>query len=152
MNKQINDPQWHAAAYLRTSKGVHEDESNTIETQLAIIQQFVNEHPDIKLSSIKTDNGFTGLNENQPAFQELMREINDGMYNCVIVKDLSGLGRNHLDVGLLLFRKLPHLGIRVISICNYYDSLLDDQIESIQEHWSKEKLRAFLLIQDLRNH
>lgn len=61
---------WNAAAYLRTSMGVQEDPGNTLQTQLSIIMEFISENTDIELCSIKTDNGYTGLNFNRPAYQE----------------------------------------------------------------------------------
>lgn len=53
---------WNAAAYLRTSKGVQEDPSNTIHTQLSIIMEHIGRYDNIELCSIKVDNGWTGLN------------------------------------------------------------------------------------------
>ena len=84
---------WTAAAYLRISKSVEEDPGNTIQIQLAIIMDYIKRHDDIELCSVKIDNGFTGLNFNRPAYQEMMSEINAGAINCIIVKDLSRFSR-----------------------------------------------------------
>jgi len=114
---------WSAAAYLRTSKGVQEDPSNTLQTQLDIIMEYLGENDDIELCSVKIDNGHTGLNFNRPAYREMMEEIKAGTINCVIVKDLSRFSRNHLDAGEMLFQQFESRNIRFIAIQDNVDLL-----------------------------
>lgn len=114
---------WNATAYLRTSKDVQEDPSNTLHTQLDIIMDYLRENDDIKLCSVKIDNGHTGLNFNRPAYQQMMEEIEAGIINCVIVKDLSRFSRNHLDAGEMLFQQFKSKGIRLIAIQDAVDLL-----------------------------
>ena len=114
---------WNAVAYLRTSMGGQEDPGNTLQTQLAIIMEFISEKTDIELCSIKTDNGYTGLNFNRPAYQEMMDEIESGKINCVIVKDLSRFSRHHLDAGDMIFHKFAAMNVRFIAVLDDVDLL-----------------------------
>lgn len=114
---------WNAAAYLRTSRGVQEDPSNTIHTQLSIIMDHISQYENIELCSIKVDNGRTGLNFDRPAYQEMMQEIEAGKINCVIVKDLSRFSRNYLDAGDMLFREFTEKNVRFIAVQDDVDML-----------------------------
>ncbi|WP_458646696.1 recombinase family protein, partial [Streptococcus suis] len=48
------------------------------------------------------DDGYSGTNFQRPSFQNMIKDIESGLINCVITKDLSRLGRNYLDCGLYL--------------------------------------------------
>lgn len=119
--------QWNAAAYLRTSKSTQEDPGNTIQNQLSMIMDYIERHDDIELCSIKADNGYTGLNFDRPAYQEMMEDIKTRKINCNIVKDLSRFGRDHLKAGEYIERIFPFLGVRFIAINDHYDSLHHNQ-------------------------
>lgn len=71
---------------------------------------------DMELYSIYEDDGYTGVNFERP-------DIQAGLVNCVIVKDLSRLGRNHIEMGKLLERLFPFMGVRFLSVNDAYDSL-----------------------------
>lgn len=114
---------WKAAAYLKTSRGVQEDPSNTIHTQLSIIMDHISRFENIELCSVKVDNGRTGLNFNRPAYQEMMQEIEAGKINCIIVKDLSRFSRNYLDAGDMLFREFTEKNVRFIAVQDDIDML-----------------------------
>lgn len=62
------------------------------------------------------DDGFTGTNYERPGFQAVMRAIREKRANCVIVKDLSRLGREYIETGKYLERVFPAMGVRFISI------------------------------------
>lgn len=87
------------------------------------ILDFISNHNDIELCSVKIDNGYTGLNTNRPAYQEMMDEIDLGTINCVIVKDLSRFSRNHLDAGDMIFHKFAEMKIRFIAVLDDVDML-----------------------------
>ncbi|SFR80514.1 recombinase family protein [Anaeromicropila populeti] len=109
-----------AAAYIRLSR--EDEESSSIENQKAFIQEFVKQNLDIRLMKEKVDDGFSGVNFQRPAFQEMLEEAKRGEINCIIVKDLSRFGRNYIEVGNYLERIFPLLGIRFIAITDQYDS------------------------------
>ena len=70
------------------------------------------------------DDGYTGRNLDRPGFQELIGSA--GKVRCIVVKDLSRLGRNYVEVGNLLEQDFPFLGVRVISVNDGYDSAMLD--------------------------
>ena len=115
---------WKAAIYIRTSKGTaEEDPGNTLGVQLGIIMDYLNKKEDIELYTVKIDNGRTGLNFNRPAFREMMDEVEAGLINCIIVKDLSRFSRNHLDASDMLFREFAAKNIRFIAVQDDIDLL-----------------------------
>ncbi len=78
-------PIYKTDAYLRVS--YTEDgsvESDSIANQKKLIEDFVAAHPDIEIVSERVDDGYSGILFDRPAFQEMMRDIQDGKINCVI--------------------------------------------------------------------
>ena len=95
------------ALYARLS--VEQDDNDTIQNQVALLQNYIKEHEDLGAYRIYTDNGFTGTNFNRPAFQEMMQEVQSGTIRCVVVKDLSRLGRNFIETGYMMETLFPTL-------------------------------------------
>ena len=58
------------------------------------------------------DDGYSGTNFQRPSFQNMIKDIENGLINCVITKDLSRLGRNYLDCGLYLESVIPFENIK----------------------------------------
>lgn len=114
---------WSAAAYLRMSKSIEEDPANALDVQLAIIQEYIENDGDIDLCCVKSDNGYSGLNFNRPAYQEMMEEVKAGKINCIIVKDLSRFSRHHLDSCDMILNKFREEKIRFIAVMDGLDSL-----------------------------
>ncbi|MCL2776323.1 MAG: recombinase family protein [Oscillospiraceae bacterium] len=79
-----------------------------------------------EVGEIYVDDGWSGTNFNRPAFQRMMQDIQDKKINLVIVKDLSRLGRNYLEVGRLTDETLPRLGCRFVALNDSVDSILGD--------------------------
>ena len=120
-------PKYQATEYLRLSYTEnHENESDSIANQKKLIEDYVKGHPDIELVSEKVDDGYSGILFDRPAFQEMMQDIMDGKVNCVIVKDLSRLGREYIETGRYLRRIFPAYGVRFIAI--------NDNIDTAHEH------------------
>jgi len=69
-----------------------------------------------------TDDGYSGTNFNRPAWQELISLVDEGKVATVIVKDMSRIGRNYLEVGMYTEVKFPNNNIRFIAINNGVDS------------------------------
>ena len=85
-----------AAAYLRLSiEDGDKAESNSIGNQRELIQNFVAERPELHLVGEYADDGYTGTNFERPGFTQMMEDIQSDKINCIIVKDLSRLGRNY---------------------------------------------------------
>lgn len=68
------------------------------------------------------DDGYTGTNFDRPAFQEMMKDVERGRVNCVLVKDLSRFGRDYIEVGRYLEREFPAKGVRFLAINDHVDS------------------------------
>ena len=121
---------WKAGLYLRLSKedGDKDDESkpesDSINSQRLIMEDFLLENPDIQIVSEYSDDGYTGTNFNRPEFQRMLEDIRLGHINCVIVKDLSRFGRNYLEAGQYLDIFFPVMDIRFISVVDNIDSYL----------------------------
>lgn len=100
------------------------DESNSIHSQRLLSERYLQNHPELRIMTQEEfiDDGFTGANFERPAFQRLIEKIKAGEIQCIIVKDLSRLGRDYLQVGDYLEHIFPFLGVRCISINDHYDS------------------------------
>ena len=119
-----NPAVWDTYGYVRLS---HEDgdkeESNSVTGQKDLIRDYLSCHPELRECGMKVDDGFTGSNFQRPAFQSMIDDIKAGKCNCVVVKDLSRFGRDHLEAGEYIERIFPFLGVRFIAINDHYDSL-----------------------------
>lgn len=120
---------FQAAVYSRLSRedgdvsDASKAESNSISNQKELIRNFLKDKQDIQVVSERTDDGFSGVNFERPAFQLMLEDIRQGKVNCVIVKDLSRFGRNYIESGRYLEKIFPMLGVRFISVNDNYDSL-----------------------------
>ena len=118
--------QWKAADYARISReDGDKEESDSIGTQFDIIDDYIAHNDDITFVDRYSDDGWSGTNFDRPDFMRLMEDIKKGKINCVIVKDLSRLGRNYILVGQYLEMIFPMLNIRFISVNDRIDSIKD---------------------------
>lgn len=69
-----------------------------------------------------TDYEYSGTNFMRPAFQEMMDDIKKGVINCILIRDLSRLG-DYIEMGRLIDKVFPFLGVRFISINDNLDTL-----------------------------
>ena len=86
---------------------------------------FIGDFPCIK-DSVYIDDGFSGTNFNRPGFQEMMVDIENGLVDMVVVKDMSRFGRNYLEVGLYTEIRFPEMGVRFIAVNDGVDSERED--------------------------
>ena len=110
------------ALYPRLS---HEDElqgeSNSISNQKRILEAFAKQNGFTNLRWY-TDDGYSGANFQRPGFQAMLADIEAGKVGTVIVKDMSRLGRNYLQVGMYTEMIFPQKGVRFIAINDGVDS------------------------------
>ena len=112
-----------AADYLRLSREDGDKlESDSIRNQRSLINDFVKQHPEITLVDEYVDDGYSGTNFERPAFKRLIEDVKKKKINCIIVKDLSRLGRNYIETGRYLEKIFPFLGVRFIAVTDHYDS------------------------------
>ena len=113
---------WRAGIYLRLSNDDGDNkESNSISNQKNLIKYALSEKKEFKIIDYYVDDGFTGTDFNRPGFNKMMEDIYNGKINSVIVKDLSRLGRNYLEVGDFFERIVPQYDIRFIALNDNVD-------------------------------
>ena len=99
----INDKNYSVGLYIRLSR---EDENKTdvsesITNQKSLLLQYVKEN-NLRVYDIYIDDGYSGANFERPGFQKMLEDAKEHKINCIIVKDLSRLGRNYIDTGRYL--------------------------------------------------
>ena len=114
---------YKATAYIRLSyTDDRSSESDSVSNQRKLIENFIERNPDIEVVSFKVDDGYSGIIFDRPAFKEMMQDVTNGEINCVIVKDLSRLGREYIETGRYLRKVFPAYGVQFIAITDNIDT------------------------------
>lgn len=118
---------WSVALYIRLSQqdednGQDKHESNSVTSQKTLLNDFVEENDDLIVYDTYVDDGFSGTDFDRPSFQRLLEDMKNEKINCIIVKDLSRLGRNHYEAGNYIEKVFPLFNIRFIAINDFIDS------------------------------
>jgi DNA invertase Pin-like site-specific DNA recombinase/ssDNA-binding Zn-finger/Zn-ribbon topoisomerase 1 len=122
---------WKIAAYLRlSSDDGDKTESNSIGNQRNIIKQFINNNEFNSSVNYYIDDGYSGTTFERPDFNKMLNDIKDNKINCIIVKDLSRLGRNYIEVGKYIDEIFPSYNIRFIAINDNVDTYKDPKSTS----------------------
>ena len=127
---------YQMAAYCRLSKDDRGKNkiSESIENQMKLIREYAGKSNDLEIADIYIDDGYSGLYfANRPEFQRMMEDIYKGKIQGVITKDISRLGREHIETSNYIERVFPSLGVRYIAILDGVDSV----------HHSNEELAQF---------
>ena len=114
-----------AAIYCRLSKEDGNEESQSIQSQKEIITDYVVEH-DWIIAGYYIDDGYSGTNFERPDFKRLLGDIEIGLIDAVITKDLSRLGRNYIQTGYYTEEYFPEHNIRYIAINDNFDTSKED--------------------------
>ena len=125
---------YQMAAYCRLSKDDGENKmSESIENQMKLIREYVSKSADLEITDIYIDDGYSGLYfANRPEFQRMMDDIYKGKIKGVITKDISRLGREHIETSNYIERVFPSLNIRYIAILDGVDSVSHSNEELAQ--------------------
>ena len=111
------------ALYVRLS---HEDklegESNSIANQKKILERYCRDRGITAYRYYDEDDGYSGTNFNRPGFQRMLADIKAGKIKRVIVKDMSRLGRDYLQVGMYTDIVFPEFGVHFIAVNDGVDS------------------------------
>lgn len=126
-----------AVGYIRLSVA-NKEESSSMENQKFIIECW-SEQQQISISHYYIDNGFSGKYSDRPTFQEMIQNILSGNINCVVVKDLSRLGRNYISTGYYIEVLFPSNRVRFVSVNDQFDTI--DGITN-QEYPCSSKIRV----------
>ena len=126
MNAEIiENANWNTAIYVRISEEEKKKSIvGSIENQKEILHEYAAVHR-LNIYGVYEDDGVRGGSFNRPAFKKMIRDIEAGYVNCVLVKDLSRFGREHIDADHYLERYFPEKGVRFISVIQGLDSVAD---------------------------
>ena len=113
---------YNVGAYIRLSVEDNKKKGDSLETQKSILQSYISLTPGLKLHDFYIDNGSTGTNFERPGFKRMLADAENGVINCIIVKDLSRFGRNAIDTGYYIEKYLPSLKVRFIAVNDSFDT------------------------------
>ena len=118
--------------YIRLSReDGDKEESSSVTNQREILKRFINENENFFIVKEYVDDGWTGTNFNRPSFKEMIKDIEKGIIDTVITKDLSRLGRDYIDTGYYLQRYFPEHSVRYIAILDNIDTIEDAGMSDI---------------------
>lgn len=110
------------ALYIRLSVEDNKKRGHSIENQKLVLENFLAGRPEFVVCNTYVDNGATGTNFHRPGFQQMLSDIEAGLIDCVIVKDLSRLGRNSIDTGYYIEQYFRVHQIRFIALTDQFDT------------------------------
>ncbi len=109
--------------YARLSVDSCERKNESIETQVEIAKDFIGHQADMELYDTYTDIGKTGTHFKREGFERMMRDVRARKIDCIVVKDLSRFGRNHIETGNYIEKIFPFMGVRFIAVTDNFDSI-----------------------------
>ena len=111
------------ALYCRLSRDDElQGDSNSIKNQKAILQKYATDNGFGNIQFF-VDDGYSGTTFDRPDWQRLSGMIDEGQIGTLIVKDMSRLGRDYLQVGMLTEMVFPNNDVRFIAVNNGVDSI-----------------------------
>lgn len=147
---------YNTAIYARISiEDKRRIEAESIENQIKIVEQYCKDKPEFNICKIYKERGVSGATFDRIEFNKLIDDIKNKKINCIIVKDLSRLGRNHLETGNYIEKIFPLFDLRLISLNDNFDSLKKSSEQSnltiplknlINEYYSKEVSKKMILM------
>ena len=127
------DKVYRAGLYARISvETERKREADTIGNQLQLLKDYVSEHSDLAVFDIYSDDDISGTDFVRPEFSRMMNDLSDGKIDCIIVKDLSRLGRNYLESGEYIEMVFPFFRCRFISVTDRFDTKYQQADISVQ--------------------
>ncbi len=128
ISSQLNDI---AGIYLRLS---NEDEkigeSGSITNQREILKKYAKDNA-LRVVEEYIDDGFSGTSFDRPSFKRMLEDIKRNKINVVITKDMSRLGREHIETCFYIEKFFPENNVRYISVLDGLDTSIDNGISDI---------------------
>ena len=123
--EKLNNAQFNVGIYIRLSQEdddkKYESDSESVINQRTLLKNYVKEN-NFNFIDEYVDDGFTGTDFDRPGFKKLIEDIETKRINCVIVKDLSRFGRDHVMTGYYTETYFPENRIRFISVLESIDT------------------------------
>ena len=156
-NTYLNSIDFRVGIYIRLSQEdrdkKYESDSESVINQKELLRGYVKNN-NFNLIKEYVDDGFSGTDFDRPAFKEMLEDIKNKKINCVIVKDLSRFGRDHVMTGYYTETFFPENNVRFISISESVDTFKEQAsndsstfIIACNDYYSKQnsvKIRAVL--------
>lgn len=124
-NTYLTGMDFNVGIYIRLSQEdkdkKYESDSESVINQKELLRSYVKNN-NFNLCGEYVDDGYSGTNFDRPGFQKMLEDIKQKKINCVVVKDLSRFGRDHVMTGYYIETFFPENNIRFISILESYDS------------------------------
>lgn len=118
--------------YIRLSReDGDKEESSSVTNQREILKRFISEQNNFFIVKEYVDDGWSGTNFNRPSFKEMIKDIEKGIIDTVITKDLSRLGRDYIETGYYLQRYFPENQVRYIALLDNIDTMEDAGMSDI---------------------
>ena len=141
-NTYLNGIDFNVGIYIRLSQEdkdkKYESDSESVINQKELLRGYVKNN-NFNLVKEYVDDGYSGTDFERPGFQSMLEDINNKKINCVIVKDLSRFGRDHVMTGYYTETFFPENNIRFISISESVDTFKDLILKYLIEEILKEK-------------
>ena len=113
---------WKTALYVRLSVEDNGTDSDSVENQTILLEDYIANHPYLKKVALFVDNGYTGTDFLRPEFNRMMEAVQAEIVDCIIVKDLSRLGRNYIETSQFIEKICPFYNLRFIAVNDSYDT------------------------------
>ena len=122
VKEYTKEKQFRTAIYIRLSREDGDKmESYSVQNQRTLLERYVNENTDIVFYKEYVDDGWTGTNFERPQFQQMKNDIEQGLIDCILVKDLSRLGRNSWETNYYMDEYFPSKKVRIIALTDGVD-------------------------------
>lgn len=129
MNKPISNQKtksFRVGLYIRLSReDGDKEESSSVTNQREMLKRYVSEQENFFIVKEYVDDGYTGTNFDRPGFKQMIEDIEAGIIDTVITKDLSRLGRERLGVGHYTEIYFPEHNVRYIALLDNIDTYID---------------------------
>lgn len=129
MNKPISNQKtksFRVGLYMRLSReDGDKEESSSVTNQREMLKRYVSEQENFFILKEYVDDGYTGTNFDRPGFKQMIADIEAGIIDTVITKDLSRLGRERLGVGHYTEIYFPEHNVRYIALLDNIDTYFD---------------------------
>ena len=120
-NRKGGEIMYRTAFYVRQSKENVDNPAQSVQNQQKLLWDFIRNKEEFDVVGIYEDI-WSGATFSRPEFLRLVSDINDGKIDCVMVKNLSRLGRNYIETGEHLEQIFPMHHVRFISVNHHFDT------------------------------